>query len=114
VGESVPKRNDRNCRMIGIVTENTERSGTENEMRSFHYRQSNPSRGKDAAKLAVREKRDLSVQLSKICYEPVGAVGNLSGHFTSGTTVAENIPVRSSLANVRRARPFVIAVVPLG
>jgi hypothetical protein len=64
--------------------------------------------------LAVREERDLSVQLSKICYEPVGAVGNLSGRFTSGATIAEDIPVGSDLANVHRAPSFVITVVPFG
>jgi hypothetical protein len=38
----------------------------------------------------------------------------LSGHFTPGTTVAEDIPVRSALANVRRTPSFVIAIVPFG
>jgi hypothetical protein len=100
--------------MIGIVTENAERRGTQHEMRSVNDRQSNPSRSEDAPKLAMREERDLSVQLSKMGYEPVGAVGNLSGSFTPGTTVAEDIPVRSALANVRRARAFVITIVPFG
>ena len=100
--------------MVGIVAENAERRGAQHEMRSIDYWQSNPPRSQNAAKLAVREERDLSVQLSKICYEPVCTVGNLSGHFTSGTPVTEDIPVRSTLANVRRAPSFVITIVPLG
>jgi hypothetical protein len=47
-------------------------------------------------------------------YEPVGAVGNLSGRFTSGATITEDIPVGSDLANVHRAASFVITVVPFG
>ena len=100
--------------MIGIVAENTEGRGTENEMRSFHYRQSNPSRGEDAAKLPVREKRNLSVQLSKICYEPVGTVGDLSRRFTPRATIAEDIPVGVVLADVHCAPTFVITIVPFG
>ncbi len=100
--------------MIGIVAKNAERCGTENEMRAFHYRQSNPSRGEDAAKLAVREKRDLSVQLSKICYEPVGTVGDLSRRFTPRATIAEDIPVGAVLAEVYRTPTFVNTIVPFG
>jgi hypothetical protein len=83
-------------------------------MRAFDHWQSNPSRGEDASKLTVRKKGDFSVQLSKVRYESVGAVGNLSGRFTTGATVAEDIPVGSDLANVHRASSFIITVVPFG
>ena len=83
--------------MIGIVAENAERRGAQHEMRSVDYWQSDPSRGKDAPELAVREECDLSVQLSNTLYESVGAVGNLTGHFTPGTPVTEDIPVRRPL-----------------
>lgn len=100
--------------MIGIVTENAERRGAQHKMRPIDYWQSNPSRSEDAPKLAVREERDFSVQLSKMRYEPVGTVGDLSRRFTSGATVAEDIPVGTALANVRRALTFVFAIVPFG
>ncbi len=100
--------------MIGIIAENAERCGAENEMRAFPYRQSNPSRGEDAAKLAVRKKSDLSVQLSKICDEPVGTAGDLSRRFTSRATIAEDTPVGVLLADVDGAPTFVIAIVPFG
>jgi hypothetical protein len=100
--------------MIGIVAENAERRGTQDEMWSFNHWQSNPSSGENAPKLAVREERDFSVQLSKMRYQPVGTLGNLSGRFTSGATIAKDIPIRSALANVYRAPPFVIAIVPFG
>jgi hypothetical protein len=38
----------------------------------------------------------------------------LAGHFTAGTTVAKDIPIRSLFANVRRASSFIVAIVPLG
>jgi hypothetical protein len=81
-------------------------------MRSVAYWQSNPSRSEDASKLAVRKESDFSVQIPKTGYEPVGTVGYLSRHFTSRTTVAEDIPIRTFLANVRRAPSFIIPVIP--
>ena len=45
-------------------------------------------------------------------YEPVGAVGNLSGRFPAGAPITEDIPVGMILTNVHRARSFVIAVIP--
>jgi len=100
--------------MIGIVAENAERSGTENEMRAFHYRESNPSRGDDAPKLTVRKEGDFSIKLSKVRYEPVGTIGDLSRRFTPRATIAEDIPVGAALADVHRAPTFVITIVPFG
>ena len=100
--------------MVSIVAKNAERCGTQHEMGTFAHWQSNPSRGQDAPKVAVREERDFSVQLPKMGYESVGAVGNLSGRFTPGATVAENIPIRSALANVHGASSLVISIVPFG
>jgi len=100
--------------MIRIVFKNAERRGIQHEMETFRYGQSNPSRGEDATELTVREERDFSVQLSQMGYEPIGAGGNLSGRFTPGATIAEDIPVRPDLANVHGASSLVIAIVPFG
>ncbi len=81
-------------------------------MLAFEHRQSDPSRGQDAPELAVREKRDVSVQCVKMCDEPISTIGNLCGHFTARTSVPKHIPVRSHFANVHGALSFVIAVVP--
>jgi hypothetical protein len=83
-------------------------------MRAFHYRESNPSRGDDAPKLTVRKEGDFSIKLSKVRYEPVGTIGDLSRRFTPRATIAEDVPVGAALADVLRAPTFVITIVPFG
>ena len=113
MGTCVPQGDDRGLEVVVLVTENAERRCVEKEMSRFAYGQVNPTRGQDASEMAMREERDVSVQLPKTGNESVRAVGNLRWCFTIWTAVAEEVPVRSRLANVRGALSFVVAVVPL-
>jgi len=82
-------------------------------MRALDYWQSDPSCRKNAAKLAMREKCNLSVQHPKPSDQSVGAIGNLAGCFTPGATITKDIPIRPVFADVGRAASFVIAIIPL-
>jgi hypothetical protein len=62
----------------------------------------------------VRKEGDFSIQLSKVRYEPVGTIGDLSRRFTPRATIAEDVPVGAALADVLRAPTFVITIVPFG
>jgi hypothetical protein len=79
-------------------------------MLPFDRRHSNPSRGQDASKLAMREERDVAFQLVKMGDEPISTVGNLRGRFAARTTVPKHVPVWMLLANVHGALYFVIAI----
>ena len=83
-------------------------------MLRFGYRQSDPACGQDTADLAVGKECDISVQLKQAGDESISASGNLRGHFTAGTTVPINIPVRPLLTDIDRTLSFVIAIVPFG
>ena len=100
--------------MVRFVAEDAERSCVERKMLSFEHRRANPSRGQDAPELAMREQRDLPPKSAKASDKSIGALEDLVGRVTVRTTVAKDVPARSSLANVLGALPFVIAIVPLG
>ena len=76
--------------------------------------QSDPSGGQDRPELAARKERDNAFQRVKTGDEAIGAGGNLRGRFTMWAAIPKYIPVRPSLANIRGALSFVVAIVPLG
>jgi hypothetical protein len=82
-------------------------------MLRIDHRKSDPTRGEDAAELAVREKSNVPIDIAERSEEPVSTSGYVSGHFTMRTTVPKDVPARSSLINVDGSLPFVIAVIPL-
>ena len=96
-----------------FVIENAKRGGVEKETLRFAYGQFNPTRGQDASEVAMGEERDISSQRPKAKNEPISASGDLRGRFTVRAAVAEEIPVRSRLQNVRGELTFVVAIVPL-
>ena len=100
--------------MAGFKAKNAERCGAQHEMLTVEGRHADPSSGQDAPELAVREERDVAAQSEKTCDEPIGAIGHLRGRLATWTTVSKHIPIWSFLANVRRAPPFVLAIVPFG
>jgi len=95
-----------------LVAKDAERCRAKCKTLPFEHRRSDPSRGHDAPELAVREQRDVPFLRAQASDEPIGALGNLRGRLTAGTTVPKDVPARSSLANVGGALPFVIAIVP--
>ena len=94
------------------MREDAERCGTEGQMLSFDDCQSDPSRRKSRAKLAVRKKPDIAGCPAQTGYKTVRAIGYVGGCFTVRTPIAPHIPARSLLVNVHGAPAFVIAVVP--
>src|ERR1017187_1396270 len=109
----VPQRDDRRPGEVVFKTENVERCGIEQEMLRLAHRQPNPARGQNSSEMTMRKKRDISLQRAEARNQAVGAVGNLAGHFTVRTVVAEEIPVRARLENVGRVFSLVVAIVPL-
>jgi hypothetical protein len=82
-------------------------------MLRLDHGQSDPARGQSAPYLAMREKRNVSIQHADALDEPVGAGRYLRRRFTVGATVTKEVPARSPLANVHGSLPLVVAVIPL-
>ena len=61
----------------------------------------------------MREKRDITLQISEFSDQPICSVGNLIGRFAARTSVLEDIPFSPPIVNVYRALTLVITVVPL-
>ena len=62
--------------------------------------------------MSMRKEGDVSVQCAKPNEESIGTNRYLPRHLTSGTSVAEEVPVWTCLMDVQRVLAFVIAIIP--
>jgi hypothetical protein len=60
----------------------------------------------------ARKKQDVSADLAYAAYNAIGAACYLLHRFTPRATVSEQLPVRVFRADLRRAQPFILTVVP--
>ena len=82
-------------------------------MLAFNYRQSDPSGGQDASKMTVGKESYISLEGTEMSDRPIGAVRNFDGHFTTKTSVTEQVPIRSRSTNFDGTFSL-FTVVPLG
>ncbi len=69
---------------------------------------------KSAPKMAVGKESHISLEGTEMSDHPIGAVRNFGRHFTTRTSVTEQVPIRSRSANLHRTLAFIFTVVPLG
>jgi hypothetical protein len=84
------------------------------EMLPFNYWQSDPSGGQDAPKMTVGKESYISLEGTEMSDYPIGSVRNFGRHFTTRTSVTEQVPIRSRSTNFHGTLSFIFAVVPLG
>ena len=76
-------------------------------------RQPDPSCAQDTRKLAVRDQRNVTPEVSQSTDQLVRPSRYLLGRFTVRASILKDVPVWPFLANVCWALPFIVAVVPL-
>src|SRR5262249_41561390 len=86
----------------------------EREMLPMDYGQSDPSRGQDAAEMAVREERDVAPQHPKSGNEAVGTLGNLRRRLAVRAAVPKQIPIGPRLMDFHWSPSLIVAVIRLG
>ena len=109
----VPQRDGGQVKAVVFMTQNAERRGTEQEMLRCEHGRFDPSDGQHPPKMPVREEGDVAVPRAKTGDEPIAAGGYLGGRFATRTAVAEDIPIRVPLENLRSSYSFEVTVVPL-
>jgi hypothetical protein len=95
------------------VTKNAQGSGIEQQRLRLPDGQPNPAGSKDAAKMAMGEERDVTVECAQAEDKSIGTGADLVGCFSIRRTVPEEAPTRSRGENLRSGAALVIPIVPL-
>src|SRR5215470_3756393 len=107
----VPKTNG-GLRETVLVAERAQARGFEQEITSCRGFQSEPAGRKHAQEMRAGEQQHLALDRAYATHHAVGSRADLRRRFSSGTTVAEQLPAWTLRQNLRGAPAFVLPVVP--
>lgn len=94
MGGRIPKRNRWLVGVAVLIAEKADRGRVEQETLGLLDGQPDPSSAKNTAKVAMREKGDITLERAKARDETIDARGNLSRGFTMRSAVPEKVPAR--------------------
>ena len=109
----IPEAQHRCVSRIMLIAQNAQRRCGQDQIPRSPGGQAQPAGGEDAQHVAVTEDHDGALHRPQAGERPVSTGAHRLDRLTARTAVAEEIPAWTRLANVGRASPLVLAVIPL-
>lgn len=94
------------------VSKNAYGRGVQSEMHSLADRQANPPNTQRTEKVTVGENRHVTSEVANGPQKGVRALCDIPGHFTTGTSVSKDNPIRAALQDLVARKSLVITIVP--
>src|SRR5229473_125231 len=107
----IPKLDDR-LRQIVLVAKRAQARSAQQEISTSRRFQPQPACGQYPKKVPARKNQNVAFDRAHTINHAISPRSNLGGRFTSGTAVAEQLPVRALGVDLRSASTLVFAVVP--